>query len=356
MERSGRKVEHIQLALQTGQSGNQGMDELSFLPNSLPNISYDNTRIETSLGPIGLPSPVLINAMTGGADEAETINRLLAIVAREKGLAMAVGSQMAALRDPQLIRTYRVVRTEYPDGIILANLGAEATLEQAKRAVEMIEANALQIHLNVMQELLMPEGDRSFSGYLHNIAQLAEHLDVPVIVKEVGFGMSRHNVRQLVQAGVKIIDLGGRGGTNFALIENRRHDKPLAMFEDWGLTTVQSLLEAGELNCKEISLIASGGIRHGLDAAKALALGASAVGMAGYFLRLVTTQPLEVCLEAVDRLHHQLRVAMTALGIERVAQFRQLPLTMHGETLHWAHQRGIDVRRYACRDLHPDVS
>jgi isopentenyl-diphosphate delta-isomerase len=352
VDRSTRKIEHIRHALATGQSGNQGMDDIAFIPNSLPNISYVTINLSASLQPLRLASPIIINAMTGGAKQTTEINRKLAVIAREKGLAMAVGSQMAALRDPAVAGSYTVARKENPQGVMFANLGAEATPDQAKRAVEMLQADALQIHLNVMQELLMPEGDRDFSGYLANIERIASAISVPLIAKEVGFGMSRGTIRKLTDAGAAIIDIGGSGGTNFAKVENRRHDRPLAMFEQWGLTTAQSLLEAAEClaDSAKVAIVASGGIRHGLDIAKAIALGAAAVGIAGGLLKLVETQPLEKCLEAVDNLHHQLRVAMTALGAGSLAQLRQMPLTIMGETGEWADLRGIARRNYALRE------
>ncbi|MGE5704391.1 MAG: type 2 isopentenyl-diphosphate Delta-isomerase, partial [Clostridia bacterium] len=283
MSRSSRKWEHIKHALATGQSGKQGFDDIMFIPNSLPNICYVNIDLQTNLAGFALSSPILINAMTGGSEQTAEINRKLAVIAREKGLAMAVGSQMAALREPRHAYSYQVVRETNPDGIIFANLGAECTLEQARQAVAMIDANALQIHLNVMQELLMPEGDRDFCGYLDNIERIASKLDVPVIVKEVGFGMSRTTIGELVGAGADAIDVGGAGGTNFAKIENRRSPHPLHMFDEWGLSTAQSLLEASEIERGAAEVIASGGIRNGLDVVKSLALGATAVGMAGTF-------------------------------------------------------------------------
>jgi len=349
MTRSQRKMEHIKHALATGQSGRQGFADISFIPNSLPNISYVNTDISTSLSTMRLQSPIFINAMTGGAKETTEMNRKLAIIAREKGLAMAVGSQMAAVKDPSVAYSYQVVRQENPKGLVFANLGAEATVEQAKRAVEMIEADALQIHVNVMQELLMPEGDRDFTGYLRNIEEIVERLEVPVIVKEVGFGMARQTIHQLQQIGVRIVDVGGFGGTNFAKVENKRHTDPLEMFEHWGLTTVQSLLEARVCSGNETSFIASGGIRDGLEAAKAIALGASAVGMAGVFLKLAHTESIERCLEKVDELHHQLRIAMTALGVVSLDKLGRVSVVISGETERWAFVRGMDCREYALR-------
>ncbi|MGD8189179.1 type 2 isopentenyl-diphosphate Delta-isomerase [Brevibacillus ginsengisoli] len=341
MDRSTRKIEHIQHTLSTGERSWGSLDELHFIPNSLPNISYVNTDIKTTIADIPLLSPILINAMTGGAEAVTSINQQLAILAREKNLAMAVGSQMAAIKDPILIPSYRIVRKENPSGVLFANLGAEASVEQAVAAIEMIEANGLQIHLNVIQELLMPEGDRDFTGYLRNIERIVSTVPVPVIVKEVGFGMSRETIRQLQEIGVRAIDVGGSGGTNFARVENLRSSRPYPMFDDWGLTTLQSMLESRIVRLENTSIIASGGIRHGLDIAKALALGANAVGIAQLFLRLVRQESVEAGLEVIDELHHQLRIAMTALGAAAITELRDAAFTLSPQIESWAKQREI---------------
>lgn len=347
MDRSVRKIEHIQHALTTNENGANAFDEVSFVPNSLPNVSYNSLSLPSDLGKFRLHSPIIINAMTGGAEATTEINRKLAVIARERGLAMAVGSQMAALKDPRVRESYQVVRKECPRGIVFANVGAEATVEEAIAAVEMLDADGLQIHLNVMQELLMPEGDRDFRGYLERIRIISEQLEVPVMVKEVGFGMARNTLLELVQAGVVIIDVGGRGGTNFAKVENRRRTMPLTMFEEWGLTTVESLLEASFVRASGVSIVATGGIRHGLDVAKAIALGASAVGIAGAMLKCVQTQSIEECLATVDSWHHQLRVAMTALGAEQPNQLKKQPLLITGNTAERARLRGISLEEWA---------
>ncbi|MCM3077920.1 type 2 isopentenyl-diphosphate Delta-isomerase [Brevibacillus invocatus] len=343
MDRSQRKMDHIQHALSTNDLQRNGFDDVRFIPNSLPNIHYGNTLLVTDLGPFRLTSPIFINAMTGGAAATTEINQKLAIIAKERGLAMAVGSQMAALRDPTARESYTIVRKENPHGILFANIGAEATVEQAQAAVEMIEANALQIHLNVMQELLMPEGDRDFSGYLEKIQRIKNKLSVPVLVKEVGFGMSADTIQKLVDIGIQMIDVGGRGGTNFAKVENLRRSQPLPMFDDWGLSTVESLLEASILANRHLSVMATGGVRHGLDVAKALSLGAEAVGIAGALLRLVKTGTIDECLQAVDAWHHEIRIAMTSLGIANTDRFRGLPLVIMGQTADYARLRGIDL-------------
>lgn len=347
MDRSLRKLEHIRHALSAQEMEGSVFDDVRFLPNSLPDSRYTDTSLICDLGPFRLSSPILINAMTGGAEQTTQINRKLAIIARERGLAMAVGSQMAALRDPTVRHSYQVVREEHPHGIIFANVGAEATVEEAQAAVDMIEADGLQIHLNVMQELLMPEGDREFRGYLERIRSIRESVNVPVIVKEVGFGMARSSIQELVGIGVDLIDVGGKGGTNFAKVENMRRTEPLVMFEEWGLSTVESLLEASCATGITTQFIATGGIRNGYDAAKALALGASASGIAGAMLKCVQTMSLEECMEAVDMWHHQIRIVMTALGVKRVSGLSEQPLLITGKTAELARLRGISLERWA---------
>jgi len=350
MDRSKRKMEHIQHALATNEQKTNSFDEIRFVPNGLPNIYYGNSSLDTDLASLRLSSPILINAMTGGAASTERINQKLAIIARERGLAMAVGSQMAALRDPSVRDSYSIVRKENPRGIIFANIGAEATVEQAQAAVEMLEADGLQIHLNVMQELLMPEGDRDFTGYAEQIQRIQDRVRVPVLVKEVGFGMAKETIRKLIEIGIPMIDVGGRGGTNFAKVENLRRGKPLPMFDEWGLTTVESLLETREWINHRVAFVATGGVRHGLDVAKALTLGASAVGIAGGFLRLVQTLSIEEALHAVDEWHHELRITMTALGVSRVEDFSRVPLVFSGDVCKYAQQRKIDLSEWANRD------
>src|SRR3954467_13014741 len=225
MTRSTRKWDHIQFALAKGQDRLTGLNDIVFVHQSLPDIGLRHISLDTKIGELFLSSPIFINAMTGGGGEkTRFINRDLARVAKEYGMAIAVGSQMSALKNAEEEKTYRIVREENPTGIVIGNLGSEATVEDAKRAVEMVEANALQIHLNVIQELTMPEGDRDFSGALKRIEAIVNGIDQPVIVKEVGFGMNKDVVSQLYSIGVTIVDIGGYGGTNFSKIENERRN------------------------------------------------------------------------------------------------------------------------------------
>lgn len=350
MSRSSRKKEHIQLTLREEAVGTQSLDDVLFVHNCLPEIAMDEITLNTSIGGLQLSSPIIVNAMTGGAREVKGINERLAAIARETKLAMAVGSQMAAIKDTGLEDTYRIVRQTNPKGIIFANLGSEATPEMAQKAVDMIEANGLQIHLNAVQELVMPEGDRTFKGILQRIEKIVHAVQVPVIVKEVGFGIGGPQARRLAEVGVTAIDVGGKGGTNFARIENGRRENPMLSFNDWGISTASSLLEISPLKDK-IGIVASGGIRTAKDVARGLALGASAVGIAGSFLQYGIKDSWEEGVQFVHLLHQELANIMGALGVARVEQFNNVPVVIKGETYHWATMRGIDCRIFAQRSL-----
>jgi isopentenyl-diphosphate Delta-isomerase len=351
LSRSKRKWDHIRFAIESGSKRNSALDDIKFVHQSLPNSSVSDVRLDYSIGELYLSSPIFINAMTGGGGEKTYgINQGLSAVAKATGVAMAVGSQMAALKDRSQRYTYEVVRKENPSGIVIANLGSEATLDQAKAAVEIIEANAIQIHLNVIQELTMPEGDRDFTNALKRIETLATELPVPLIVKEVGFGMSREAVQQLVSAGVSIIDVGGLGGTNFADIENKRRERALTFFADWGIPTPVSIMEASSIST-DIAIIGSGGFTNGHDIAKGLALGADAVGIAGHFLRILVEEGIEAVIEEIHTLHEEISIIMTALGAKTVSELKRTPLIISGETHHWLNERGIDTKKYSRRSI-----
>ncbi|MFD3446125.1 type 2 isopentenyl-diphosphate Delta-isomerase [Microbacteriaceae bacterium 4G12] len=348
MTRAQRKIDHVQYALSTGQSRAHGFQDVCFVHQSLPNMACKDVSLNTKIGELLLSSPIYINAMTGGGGEAtERINEGLALVAQHHQLAMAVGSQMAALKDENEQRSYKIVRKVNPNGIVFANLGSEATVEQAKRAVAMIEANALQIHLNVIQELTMPEGDRDFTGALRRIEQIVKTCPVPIIVKEVGFGMSQETVKQLRDVGVNMIDIGGFGGTNFAGIENERRQRMLSYFNDWGIPTAVSVVEG--VHVGGASIIASGGMQTAVDVVKALALGASATAFAGSFLKVLMEEGVEALINEIDCIHEDMQFLMTALGAKTISQLQTVPLVISGATHHWLTERGIDTATYSRR-------
>lgn len=282
---SHRKDEHVSLAEKFYQPvASAGFTEIKLRPNALPEMGIDDVSLQTKLAGLPIEVPFFIQAMTGGSPTTAKLNRRLAIIARETGLAMAVGSQSVGLKYPELADTFQVVRNENPHGLILANLGADASVAAAKKAVAMLDADVLQLHINVAQELVMPEGDRSFN-YLEQIKTIQAAVCVPVVVKAVGAGMTRADALRLQSIGVRYIDVGGKGGTNFVQIENaRRSEKDFAFLTDLGLTTVESLKEVSELG---LSVTATGGIRTPADVIKSIALGADNVGVAGYFQRSI---------------------------------------------------------------------
>jgi isopentenyl-diphosphate Delta-isomerase len=349
VSRSERKSDHIRLALETGQLRRTGLDDITFVHQSVPESSLNSINLKTEIGELVLSSPIFINAMTGGGgDRTLEINRSLAQVAKETDIGIAVGSQMSALKNREERRTFEVVRKEYPTGPIFANLGSEATVDQAKAAVEMVQANALQIHLNVVQELAMPEGDRDFRGMLLRIEKIVNEVDVPIIVKETGFGMGQETIEKLFSLGVTAVDVGGFGGTNFAAIENRRRVTKLSFFEDWGIPTAVSIAEAKSVSSTH-PIIASGGIQTSLDIAKGIALGANAVALAGHILRVLTDQGPEKLVEEINEMKKELTIIMTALGASTVKELQHAPLIVSGATWHWLTQRGIDTKKYSLR-------
>ncbi|TYS87386.1 type 2 isopentenyl-diphosphate Delta-isomerase [Rossellomorea aquimaris] len=348
MTRAQRKQDHINYALSTGQQRRTGFDEVAFVHQSLPNIAVDEIHLQAEIGELIWSSPIFINAMTGGGGESTSkINEELAILARETGLAIAVGSQMSALKDPSERKTYEIVRKHNPNGIVFGNLGSEATVQQARDAVEMISANALQIHLNVIQELTMPEGDRDFRGAMDRIQEIAESIPVPVIVKETGFGISKETAESLSHSNISAIDVGGFGGTNFSKIENQRRKRMLEFFDDWGIPTAISIAENHATSRKPI--LASGGVQNSLDIVKSLGLGASGVGMAGIILKQLLDSGLMDTIEEVNQIHTDIKFLMSALGCRRLEDLHRVPLVLSGDVFHWLDVRGLNPGSYSNR-------
>ena len=296
-----------------------------------------------------LNAPLLINAMTGGHPEVGKINGSLARVAHDFGVAMAVGSQTAGLEDPGLKDTYAVAREENPNGVLLANLSAGAPPEHAAAAVEMISADGLQLYLNVPQEIVMSEGDRDFRGVIDNIRAVVSSVGVPVIVKEVGFGISKEAAAAVYDAGVRYIDVSGQGGTNFIAVEQRRTGSTSSGgILNWGIPTASSLLEVLSLGTS-LFVIASGGLYNGVDIAKALSLGAGMAGMAGPLLKSLVEGSEDVLRNLVNSILGELRLAMLLTGAADLKQLQRRPVIITGKTAEWMERRGIDINCYARR-------
>jgi isopentenyl-diphosphate delta-isomerase len=332
LEVRDRKAEHIALALDPGmQVPSSAFDRLDFEHCALPEI--DCAAIDLGCSFLGkrLRSPLLISCMTGGTGEAARINLNLATAAERRGIAFGLGSQRKALEDPKTAASFEV-RSVAPTIPILGNLGAVQLnygygVEACRRAIEMVGADGLALHLNALQEAIQPEGQTRFGSLLPRIASLVEELEAPIVVKEVGNGISGAVGRQLANAGVRYVDTAGRGGTSWARIEAARADDvPLGeVFAHWGLTTPESISQLREI--PELFVIGSGGVRNGLDVAKALALGAGLVGLAYPFLEAATLSA-EAVEAKIERIERELRIAMFCLGAHDLESLRRVPLSL----------------------------
>jgi isopentenyl-diphosphate delta-isomerase len=342
MSRQSRKREHLWHAVRTDLT-NADFDDVQLVHNCMPETYLDDLDMSTRLAGLDLRAPLLINAITGGVEEAENINRDLALAARECGLALAVGSQAAAIEEPMFQNTFRVVRDVYPEGVIFANIGAYASTEQAKRAVEMVQADALQVHLNVPQELMMPNGDTDFRGYRRQLEKIVKSVAVPVIIKEIGFGVAWEQAAVFRECGVAAIDVGGKGGTNFMLIERRRaHLQGADDLLEWGIPTAVSIIET-RAGAPGIDIIASGGINTGLLAAKALALGACCVGIAGLAAKILLAEGKEKLVLRLKGIIREMQMVMVMTGSASVGELRRKPVIITGQTQEWLRQRGFDT-------------
>lgn len=340
-QQAHRKDEHLSLATATYQRAHQHhyFDQVRLIHNALPEMAVKDVDHHVQLADgLLLEWPFYLEAMTGGSNQAAKINRTLAQLASKHHLAMATGSLSVALKEPATRPSFTVVREENPDGIVIANLGADASLENAQTAIDILGANALELHLNAAQELVMPEGDRDFH-WLNNIASLVDKLDLPVIVKEVGFGMSRTTIDRLKNVGVQLVNVSGRGGTNFAMIEDRRnHQLDLDDLADWGQTTPESLLEA---RGNKATIIASGGITCPLDVVKAGVLGAQAVGVAGYFLNILIRDGATALDEILTGWRTELPRLLTLLGCRNFRDLQKIPFVLQDDLYSYAQQRHL---------------
>ncbi len=320
---TGRKAEHLRIAAGPGvqHSAGSGLDAVRLRHRALPGRDLGAVDLGTELLGADLAAPLVVSAMTGGTPEAEAVNRALAHAAAEHGIALVLGSGRALLDDPALLSTYRSAARP---PLLLANLGvgqlADANGDAAPRLVDLLGADGLSIHLNAIQEAVQPEGQPDFGDAIERIAVTVERLaPLPVVVKEVGFGMDGADVAALRDAGVAAVDVAGAGGTNWALVEGLRDPAAGAVaepFANWGVPTAEALAEA-RLAAPYLPLIASGGVRDGVDAARCLALGAIAVGLARPLL--IAAQQGRAS-DAVAVLVRQLQIATWATGAARSAE------------------------------------
>ncbi len=365
---SQRKDQHVDLAdaQQRDRPARNDFDDVRLVHHALAGIDRDRVRLDTSFAGVSWPAPLYVNGMTGGSARTGEINRSLAVAARETGIPIATGSMSVALRDPEMIGTFQVMRDENPEGFVMANLSADATVDDAARVVDLLRADALQIHLNSVQETVMPEGSRDFSAWPGNIAAIVERAGVPVIVKEVGFGLSRPTLERLAGLGVRIADVSGSGGTDFARIENsRRAESDYAFMAGWGQSAVCCLLDAADTSppaCRDDALaaipalVASGGVRTPLDVVRALALGAHAVGVSGVFLHAVLRGGAEALIAQIRAWLEQIAQLHALVGASDPAQLARTDLLLRGDVREFCELRGIDAAAYSRRSERPTRS
>jgi isopentenyl-diphosphate delta-isomerase len=332
---SERKTSHIRINLdQNVDSGlTNGLERFRFIHQAVPELDLEDVNLSQGLYGKHLDAPILISSMTGGTKEAGKINQVLAQAAQETRVAMGIGSQRAALEHPELVDTYRV-RHLAPDVLLFANLGAIQLnygygIDECQRAVDMIQADALVLHFNALQEALQPEGNTHFAGLLAKVEAICKLLSVPVIAKEVGWGFSAKAARLLAEVGVSAIDVAGAGGTSWSQVEmHRAQDESqarlAAAFIEWGIPTADSIQQVRQAT-PNLKVIASGGLRTGIDIAKCLALGAVLGGMAGPFLKAAVVSP-QATIQTIREIKREIQVCMFTAGAANIESLNHTTL------------------------------
>lgn len=347
--RAERKDDHVRLAQEQrlGEPPRNDFDDLEFVHHALDGVDAESVDLSVHVADWSWSTPFYANGMTGGTEFTTRINRDLAIAASETGMPMACGSMSVALDDPDAARGFAVIREENPHGFVMANLGAGRAPDDAVRAVELLRADALQIHVNPVQETAMPEGTRDFPNWLRSIERIVEASPVPVIAKEVGFGLSRRTIERLHGAGVRVADVSGTGGTDFLRIENARNPgSDYSMLAGFGQSAPACLLDAPRGGP---ALLASGGIRHPFDLVKALAAGARAVGVAGVFLEALLDGGADGLVRLVRDWQRQTTALFALLGASRADDLLTTDLLVRGRLGEFCRLRGIDVAALARR-------
>jgi len=359
-----RKTDHLEICLTENVQARRittGFEELFLVHKALPEINRKEINLFTKVFNHKFSAPLIVEPMTGGTSKANKINAAIGRAVEELGLGMGVGSQRAALENPRVERTFSITRKEAPNAFIIANIGAPQLakgygVKEAKKAVEMLDADALAIHLNPLQEAVQPEGETSYIGVLDAIKKIVKGLNVPVIVKETGCGIAAPEAKQLEAIGVAAVDVAGAGGTSWAAVEYYRaksrgdkfHRGLGETFWDWGIPTAASLIETTQQ--VRIPVIASGGLRSGIDVAKALALGASLAGMAFPILDPAIHRAEEV-EKKLQLIIEESRNTMFLVGADSIQKLKKAPVVVTGKMADWLTMRGFEPQIYARRGL-----
>jgi isopentenyl-diphosphate delta-isomerase len=352
-----RKQDHIDICLnftsEIEMDKTTGFEDIHFIPKALPDINFDDINLSTKFLDHKFNFPIFISSITGGTKKAKKINENLAKLAEKFGIGIGVGSQRAAIEDKTEIDSFTLVRDFAPNAFVAANLGAiqfnnDFNINHAKTAIEMIDANALILHLNPLQEVIQPEGDRNFKNLSEKIWDLNKKLKHPIIIKEVGSGISFEIAKNLIDNKIAVVDIAGAGGTSWSQIEAIRAEqqglikqkKTGKLFKNWGMPTAASTAEIVTLR-NQIEIISSGGIRNGLQAAKALSLGAHLIGIGLPLACQASSGTEKQLIDWLEQFIHELKTAMFLIGATTVDDLRLAPLVITGRTLEWLNSRGI---------------
>jgi len=361
-ETKKRKAEHIRISLNEDTQARKtttSFEDIYLIHKPLPEINKHEIDLSVTFLDHTFAAPLIVGAITGGTSEATKINATIAEAVEELDLGMGVGSQRAAIEDKELEETFAITRKKAPTAFIIANIGGVQLvngfgLKEVEKAVKMIEADAVAVHLNPLQEAVQLEGQTNFKGILKRIGEISRGVDKPIIVKETGAGMAAEVAEKLEDVGVKAIDVSGAGGTSFAAVEyyrSKRREKNFQhklgnIFWEWGIPTGISIVEVSQT--VSIPVIASGGVRDGVDAAKALALGASLTSLSQPILP-AAVKGVEEIKNMLSLLIEELRTVMFLVGADSVRTLHQTPLVITGKTAEWLRIRGFDIEGYAQR-------
>jgi len=360
----GRKADHIQICLKENVQARKttsGFEDIFLVHKALPEINRDDINLSSTVFNHKFSAPIIIEAITGGVKKSLKINASIAEAVEELGLGMGVGSQRAAIENQKLEKTFAITRKKAPNAFLIGNIGGPQLArgygaKEVKRAVEMIDADALAIHLNPLQEAVQPEGETNFRGVLKKICEIVQALSVPVIVKETGAGISAENAKMLETAGISGIDIAGIGGTSWAAVEYYRakerhdefHQRLGETFWDWGIPTAISLVEVAKST--HLPIIASGGVRNGENVAKAIVLGATLAGTASPILQASINGPKEV-KKVLTYMIKELRSTMFLVGAKSIDELKNAPAILTGKTAEWLTTRGFHPEEYARRKM-----
>lgn len=356
-----RKQRHIRLSLEENVQADigTGFEDVRLIHRALPEIDLEDVKTETDLFGRHLSSPLVISAITGGTDSAKEINATLASAVEEFGIGIGVGSQRIAIEDPSVANTFSIVREKAPSALVMGNIGCPQLslgwgVDEARTCVEMVDADALTIHTNPLQEAVQVGGETRYSGVLGKVKEIAGGLDTPIVVKETGCGIAHEDAAKLEKAGVAGLELSGVGGTSWAAVEHhiareegKRDQEALGLaLWNWGIPTAISVVETSQTT--SLKIIASGGLRTGVEMAKSIALGADAVGIARPFLEKAV-EGSEALWEHISNILMEFRTVMFLVGAENLEELKRAPALIMGRTAEWLSLRGFNPEDYSLR-------